>query len=450
MKKILALLLAALMIFSMVACAKDEPAETTGATKATTPSESNPVDPSESNPADPSESNPAPSESEPAPSTPENVEEITLKVWAPAEDMAGDNWLASRLAAFEAAYPQYKITWETEVCGEGDAAGLITADPSKAGDVFMFANDQMGTLIDAGALSKLGGAASKFVKDNFSDTLINTVTYSDGAIYGIPMSNNTWFMYYNKDMFTEDDVKTLDGMLAKGKVSFPMGTAWYGGAFFMGNGGTLYGNGYDASAGIDFGGQKGYDAARAMLAFAQHQNFIHDTNESGIGMLANGEVGACFSGSWKYSELYAALGDKLGAAALPTATIAGQQVQLRAFAGSKAIGVNRHSQNAKAATLLAQFLASEESQLTRYQMRGIIPAIKSLATNAEISANMIAVAEMAVMNNCSIMQPTIAAMNAYWGPMGTFGSNICDGGVSADTIEDSVDQFVAQLNDAGI
>ena len=423
MKKILALLLAALMIFSMVACTQEEPAETQA------PGESNPTE----------GSNP-----------PVAPQEITLKVWAPAEDMAGDNWLASRLAAFEAAHPEYKITWVTEVCGEGDAAGLITADPTKAGDVFMYANDQMGTLISAGALSKLGLAASNFVKDNFSDTLINTVTYSDGSIYGIPMSNNTWFMYYNTDIFTEEDIKTLDGMLAKGKVSFPMNTAWYGGAFFLGNGGTLFGNGYDAAAGIDFGGQKGYDAAAAMLAFASHPNFVHDTSESGIGMLANGEVGAAFSGSWKYNDLYAALGEKLGAAALPTATIAGEQVQLRAFAGSKAIGVNRHSENAKAATELALFLASEESQLARYQMRGIIPAIKTLADNAEIKTNIIAVAEMAVMNNCSVMQPTIAAMGAYWGPVGSFGDNICNGGVTADNIQDMVDLFNGQLNDSGL
>ena len=440
MKKILALLLAALMIFSLVACGeKEEAKETEPSTAPSTPAESKP-----------SESQP--SESQPTETKPYDgpVEEITLTVWAPSEDMAGDNWLASRLEAFQAAHPEYKITWKTEVCGEGDAAGMITADPTKAGDVFMYANDQMGTLITAGALSKLGGSTAKFVKDNFSDTLINTVTYSDGQIYGIPMSNNTWFMYYNKDMFTEEDIKTLDGMLAKGKVSFPMGVAWYGGAFFIGNGGTLFGNGYDASAGIQFGGQAGYDAARAMLAFAQHPNFVHDTNESGIGMLANGEIGVAFSGSWKYNDLYAALGDKLGAAPLPTATIAGQQVQLRAFAGSKAIGVNRHTQNVKAATLLAQFLASEESQLTRYQMRGIIPAIKSLADNAEIKTNMIAVAEMGVMNNCSVMQPVIAEMNGYWGPMGTFGGNICGDGISADTIEDSVDQLVDQLNSAGL
>ena len=439
MKKILALLLAALMIFGLVACAEKEEAKPT---EAPTTAPSNPANPS--NPADPSQ----PSESQPTESKPYDgpVEEITLTVWAPAEDMANDNWLASRLAAFEVAHPEYKITWQTAVCGEGDAKTQVTADPSKAADVYMYANDQMGDLISAGALSKLGGATAKFVKDNFSDTLINTVTYSDGAIYGIPMSNNTWFLYYNKDIFTAEDVKTLDGMLAKAKVAFPMGNAWWSGAFFLGNGCTMFGNGYDASAGMDFGGQKGYDAAAAMLAFAKHPNYVEDANDSGLSMLKSGEIGAMFSGSWVYNGLNEAMGDKLGAAVLPTATIGGKQVQLRAFAGSKAIGVNRHTQYTKAATELAVFLASEESQLTRYEMRNIIPAIKSLASNPTIAANMVAVAEMGVMNDCSVMQPVIGAMQKYWDFMGPFGGNIVGGTITNENLQDSVDLLVENLN----
>ena len=49
----------------------------------------------------------------------------------------------------------------------------------------------------------------------------------DGGIYGVPFTTNTWFMYYNKKTFTEDDVKSLDTMLEKGKVSFPLSNSWY-------------------------------------------------------------------------------------------------------------------------------------------------------------------------------------------------------------------------------
>ena len=235
-------------------------------------------------------------------------------------------------------------------------------------------------------------------------------------------------------------------MLAKAKVAFPMGNAWWSGAFFLGNGCTMFGNGYDASAGMDFGGQKGYDAAAAMLAFAKHPNYVEDANDSGLSMLKSGEIGARFAGSWVCNGLNEAMGDKLGAAVLPTATIGGKQVQLRAFAGSKAIGVNRHTQYTKAATELAVFLASEESQLTRYEMRNIIPAIKSLASNPTIAANMVAVAEMGVMNDCSVMQPVIGAMQKYWDFMGPFGGNIVGGTITNENLKDSVDLLVENLN----
>jgi arabinogalactan oligomer/maltooligosaccharide transport system substrate-binding protein len=373
-----------------------------------------------------------------------------MTVWAPVADMAGDNWLANRLDAFQAAHPEYEITWVTGVCEPGDAAWMLCQDPAKGPDVYFYANDQIGTLLSAGALAKLGGATAKFVKDNFSDTLINTVTYADGAIYGIPMSNSTYFMYYNKDIFTKKDVISLDKMLSKGKVAFPMNTAWYNGAFFLGNGCSLFGNGFDTSAGVQFANQQGYDAARAMLAFAQHPNFVHDISESGIDLFAEGKVGAVFSGSWMYDKLYKALGNKLGAAPLPTATIGGQQVQLRALASSTCLGVNRYAENTRLSIELVRFLASEESQLLRYQMRGVIPSIRGLADHSEIKADIVASAEMAVMNNCSVRQPVIPGMNCYWGAMSTFGDKIARGDITTDTIEQEVDQLNAAMNSNGL
>lgn len=379
------------------------------------------------------------------------VTPITLTVWAPAEDMAGDNWLANRLAAFEAEHPEWSITWEIDTCSPSDVTSLVAGDPAAAADVYMFASDLMGTLIESGALAKLGGSIADQIRYDNSQTVVDTVTYTDGGLYGFPISGNTWYMFYNKDIFTERDVKSLDAMLAKGKVAFPMDTAWYGGAFFLSNGCTLFGEfGRDASAGIDFGGQKGYDAAKAMVELAANPNFVNDRNEIGISMLMNGEVGAAFTGAWRNEVLYDALGDDLGVAQLPMVTIGGQQVQLRAFAGSKAWGVNRYSGNVKASVQLAAFLASEESQLLRYEMTGAIPVCYRLADSPALRDNELVMAEINTMNHCAVAQPSIAAMNGYWGPVGTFGSNIVTGGITLDTYKDEVDQLCEALNSTGL
>ena len=78
----------------------------------------------------------------------------------------------------------------------------------------------------------------------------------DGDIYAVPYTSNTWFMYYDKRVFSEDDVKSLDTMLTKGKVSFPFDNGWYLNAFYAANGCTIFGDGTDKAAGYDFGGDK--------------------------------------------------------------------------------------------------------------------------------------------------------------------------------------------------
>ncbi|MBQ3215421.1 MAG: extracellular solute-binding protein [Oscillospiraceae bacterium] len=430
MKKILAMLLAVLMVVSLAACGgSGNDAKTDDGTKGP---------------------GPGPSTGKPSTTDPVN-KDITLTVWTADLDQGEGSWLENRLEAFKAAYPEYNWTFELGVCGEGDAGNTIKADPSAAGDVFMYANDQLGVLYEAGALAKLGGNYLEQVKKDDSALVTQTVTYTDGGVYGFPVTNNTWFLYYNKNTYTADDIKTMDGLLAKGTVAMQMGTAWYTAGFFMANGGTLFGeNGMDAAAGIQFGGQKGYDAAKCMVDLAANDNFVDDVNGSAVAGMIEGSVDAMFSGSWDYNALHEGMGDKLGCASLPTITIAGQQVQLKSFAGSKAVGVNPHCDNQKEAMMLAAFLASEESQMKRFEMRAITPCHVNLAESDAVAASEVAVAEIAVMNNCSVIQPVIPELGSFWSPMGTFGGAVMNGDVTAQNYMDQVDLLNGQLNKEGL
>lgn len=415
MKKILALLLAVLMIVSMAACKKGDDAGDKGGDGEKT--------------------------------------KVSLKVWAPSEDQKDDGtgWLNVMLKKFEEAHPEYEITWELGVLSEGEAGNQIKSDPAAAADVYMLANDQIGTLVQAGALSKLAGKYLEQVKNDNTDLLLNSVTYSDGGVYGFPVTNNTWFMFYNNTVFNEEDVKSLEAMLAKGKVSFPLSNSWYGGTFFMSNGGTLFGeDNRDASAGIQFGGENGYAAAEAMIDFAANKNFANDVNGSGASGLISGDVGACFTGSWDYNKLKDALGDKLSVTQLPTAKIGGKDVQLKSFAGSKCVGVNPHCKNQVLAMQVAAFLASKDAQLERFNMRSVIPCHKELASDAAIMASEVAVAENNTMANCGVIQPLIPEMANYWSPMESFGNSIINGDTTKSNCKDQVDLMVGQLNKTGL
>ena len=74
--------------------------------------------------------------------------DITLTVWGPSEDQADENsFLQTACKKFAELHPEWNITFKYGVCSEGDAGKNVTQDPSAAADVYMFANDQLGTLI---------------------------------------------------------------------------------------------------------------------------------------------------------------------------------------------------------------------------------------------------------------------------------------------------------------
>ncbi len=424
MKKIIALLLALVMALSLVACGGSEtPAETKAPAAADAPA------------------------ADAAP------EAITLKVWAPQEDQVDDSsWLIQVEKAFEEAHPEYTITWDNGVCAEGDAKTMVTADPAAAADVFMYANDQLGDLVNAGALAKLGGSYLEQVTTDCYATYVNTVTHTDGSVYGFPVAPNTWFMYYNKTLLTEEDVKSLEACLEKGIVAFETSNSWYLPAFFFANGCTLFGEtGADAAAGVQFGGEAGYQAMATVVDLVNNNaNFKNGADGYGNAGLKDGTVAAYFSGSWDYAGLYEALGEDLGAVAPPTVQINGEAKQLKSYAGSKAVGVNPNTKNAKAAMQFAAFLANADSQLLRFQLRNITPAVTALGENADVAASIVAVAENATMASASIAQPSIPEMGNVWTPIADMGTNILNGNVTADNVNEMVDAMVELLNGSGL
>ena len=373
---------------------------------------------------------------------------VTLSVWAPDQDLTDGGWMEVMQKAFAADHPELNIIWNNSACSEGDAGSMVSSDPINAADVYMFANDQLGTLVDAGAITELTDNYLDQVTAYNSQTLINTVTHTDGGIYGFPVSNNTWFMYYNKDVFSEEDIKSLDTMLEKGRVAFPMSNSWYSGTFFLANGGTLFGDkGIDSSAGIQFGKNNGgYEAAMKMLQLADDPNFIPD--EYGIGSqgMCDGSVDAYFSGSWDYPGLYSMIGDKLGVAQLPTVEINGVQKQMKSFAGSKAVAVNPYAENHDLAIAFAAFISTPDAQMLRYMKRGVIPCAESLVNEWVIQENPVALAEINTMNNTSVVQPCIPEMANYWTPMGEFTGSILNGNVHEGNYQQAVDHLMLQFN----
>ena len=371
------------------------------------------------------------------------AKKVNLTVWAPQEDQPDKNgWLPTMCQTFNDAHPEWDITFKYGVCSEGDAGKNITADPTGAADVYFFANDQLGALIQANAISRIGGSALEEIKKSNSTAMVESVSTSDGSVYGVPFSGNTWFMFYNKSIFTEEDIKSLDAMLDRAKVAIPLTNSWYTGAFYLANGCTLFGeDGRDGAAGIDFGGKAGIEATEYLVSVASHKNFVNDSEGAGLSGLLDGSVGAIFSGSWDARKIEEALGKDCGAAPLPTVNIGGSERQLLSFAGSKAIGVNPSCKSPEVAVALASFLGSYEAQKEHYRMRNIIPTDIKLLEADELKLDIFAQAQNETINKTSFLQPSIPEMAAYWVPVENMGKAIVNGEVTMANAKEKTEAF---------
>lgn len=372
----------------------------------------------------------------------------TITVWGPQEDQAEESgkWLQTMCEQFSEEHPNWDLTFEYAVCPESDAKTTITQDPEGAADVYMFANDHLPALIASNAIAKLGGETAEYVKTSNAESVADSVTV-DGDIYGVPFTSNTWFMYYDKSAFTEDDIKSLDKMLEKDKVAVPVDNSWNLPAFFFANGCTLFGEeSNDEAAGVQFGGENGVTAAKYVLDLVSNPNFINDKDGSAISGMRDGSVKAMFSGTWSYDAIKEILGDDIGIAQPPCITIDGEEKQLKAFAGSKAIGVNPNSKNMQVSVALAKYLGSAEAQEAHYEIRNIIPCNIEALESDKIKDDPLAIAQNDTINNASVLQPLTAKIDNFWKPMENFGASILNGQVTHENVEEMVEVFNESAN----
>ena len=381
----------------------------------------------------------------------DGAEKVRLMVWSPSNDQSKDSgeWLQTMCERFADEHPEWDITFVYGVADEASAAGQVSQDPEASADVFMFANDTLTTMTDANALAKFGGKYKDEIESNNSEEVIASLTMDDN-LYGVPFTTNTWFMYYDKSVFSEEDVKNLDTMLEKGVVSFPFTNSWYLPAFYFGNGCTLFGDGTQEELGANFGGEAGAEVTDYLIDLYNNPNFVVDADGSGMAGLRDGSINAIFTGSWDAASIKEILGDNMGVAALPTFTLNGEEKQMYAYAGSKAIGVNSNTEYPVQAVELALYLGSAEAQQLHYELRNVIPCNTELLEDPEIAADPLVQAQNNTFNFTSILQPFVSQMNNCWTPVENIGKAIRNGDVTKENAAEQTQAMEDAMNSDGI
>lgn len=366
------------------------------------------------------------------------AEAVPLKVWGSQDDQA---LLAALVESFKAANPDIEFDISLGVVGEPDAKARYLEDPAAAADVFAFANDQLIDLVNADALYEVTRNLDAVVAANSAGS-VESATLND-VLYAWPMSaDNGYFLYYDKSVLTEEDVQSLDGILAKAeaagkKMFMDVSNGWYIASFFLGAGGTL--GLEDGKQTCDFNNEKGVAAGEAIRAFAAHPAFL--TGDDSVLQGGMGDtICAGVSGTWNADAMKDKLGENYAACKLPTFTMGGEQVQMASFIGTKLVGVNTQSAYPVEAMMLAEYLTNEESQLTRFTMRGIGPSNINVAVSPEVQAN-IALAALAEQSQFGVSQKQV--LGNYWAPAEAFG--LAMENKDASDMQELLDALVMQV-----
>ena len=284
------------------------------------------------------------------------------------------------------------INATVEPVGEGDVATSMTTDVEAGADIFGFAQDQTARLIQAGALNKLGEGAAKTVKENNDKASVTAVTSGD-ALYGYPItSDNGYFMYYDKSVIKEDEIGSLEKLIAAceaaGKnFSFELENSWYTVAFFFATGCVSEwqtdADGKFISVNDNFNSDLGKIAAEGMKKLVTSKCYVNSSTTADFAAAVPSAV--VVSGTWNYENAKSLLGDNMGVAELPSFEVGGKTYHLGSFNGCKLMGVKPQSDAKRAAALnqLALYLTGEACQLERFTSVGWGPSnLKAQASDA--------------------------------------------------------------------
>ena len=364
------------------------------------------------------------------PATSGNKNAINLKVWCANED---DEFMKATIEKFKAANPGTEYNFTVEPVSEGDALTAVQKDLSLTADVFHFAGDQLVTLQKNAALYQI---PSSFVEGLGLSAGCLGAGQIDGKQYGIPFTPNTYFMYYDSSVYTEDDVKSVSNMLKvdvaskkagyKYNAAFDMGNSWYFQSIMFSSGATM-----NAETGK---WDNGDAAAKFVAKWNQNEKLVMAGGTANLGT----DAAAVVDGAWNAKAHSEKLGENYACAPLPTLDFGSGEVAWKAVGDYKMIGVKSTTAVPQHAAKFAAFLSSAEIQTDRFVARATAPTNEKALENPALADNKAIIAQTKTLANTFAQPSSVYDKNKYWDSFAAFWTDL----KAADTD----DKAVAALN----
>lgn len=360
--------------------------------------------------------------------TPDDGSTYTLRVWCAEEDV---NMITKMLYAYSDLHSGNTYNWKVEKVGENVVASKVTQDVSAAADIFSFANDQIGTLMQAKALTPIPDKYKAQIEEQIYSAQL-ACTYNN-RYYALPYSYENVFLYYNTDLLGPEDVKSMESLLganvptAQYKLGIDMADSYYTTMFLYTAGVTIFGDDGTDPNSVDLANEHAMKACRYIASLGDKSALGSIAKADQYAALKNGKVAAMISGPHMISQFKDALGDHFGVAVLPTIRFAGesQDTEMWSFSGVKMYGVSskdsskRDQKTTDEALRVAAYLSNAENQTKRLNEREFCPTNQDLfdkAVESDIDTVDVVVEQA---ERCKL-KPGLTQMSNYWEDMASF------------------------------
>ena len=220
------------------------------------------------------------------------AQSISLKLWIPEGEIPMVDQLVRN---FDAVHEEYEISYTIEAKGIDEASEEVGQEGVTAADIFYLPSGGVESMAQKGLLTPIEYDFDK-LKVDLPESSVSAVT-TDGKVYAVPTSPNSFFMFYNKNFFNESEIQSLDTMMSKDlgdgvyNFSSSITNSWYLEMFFLGNGCSLFGEDGKDSAICTFNDEKGLEAGQYILQLVQNPKYLEDIENAGFDAFAEGKFG---------------------------------------------------------------------------------------------------------------------------------------------------------------
>ena len=333
----------------------------------------------------------------------------TLKLWVPtgAKDSYSDT-----VSKFEKE-SGYKV--DVVEMEDPNAQENLTKDASTAADVFSLPHDQLGKLVEAGAIQEVPSNMAEEIKKNDTEQAAIGAQYK-GKTYSFPFGIESQVTYYNKSKLSADDVKSYETITSKAKFGGNLKevNAYATAPLFLSVGDTLFGKDGEQVDGTNWGNEAGVNVLKFIAAQKNNSGFVN----------------------------------------VDASNLGGQDVQQKAFLGVKLYAVNQTPSNGDteriaASYKLAQALTSKESQENQFKFEGrhIIPANKEVQESEDVKKDALAqaVITMGSSDTYTTVMPKLSQMSVFWTESAAILSDAYNGKFGEDQYLAKLQQFDKDL-----